>query len=143
MITPAIEIAKQRKILYRKYVKGTWAKWNKSRIDYVLSKVYKKQLNANNPCEKKVKKKLQERGFNPIEQKLIPIESKGGKLQHLYIADFVVGQTIIEVDGKQHLKQKSWDKVRDVYTSQLGYKTIRIPTTDLKNEIIDSYLDQI
>ena len=49
--TVATQIAKQRNILYRKYVNGSYAKYNKERIDFVLKRVYKKQISSYNKCE--------------------------------------------------------------------------------------------
>lgn len=141
MKNTGIEIAKQRKKLYRKFVKGKYEEWNKSRIDYVLDNVYKKQLKIYNSNEEKVKARLQAKGLEPEQQKIIPIASKGGKLQHLYIADMVVGNTIIEVDGPQH--KKKYDDYRDKLTAEEGYSTIRIPTSDLTEETIDEYLQDL
>lgn len=136
-----VEVAKQRRRLYRKFATGKYADFNKSRIDYVFDNVYKKQLKIYNSNEEKVKARLEEMGIEPEVQKIIPIQSKGGKLEHLYIADMVVGDTIIEVDGSQH--RKKYDDKRDKQTSDLGYNTIRIPTSDLSAETIDSYLEEL
>lgn len=135
--------ARQKKILYRKYVKGKYATFNKQRIDYVIKNVYKKQLQVFNSNEQKVINRLQDRGLEPQTQKIIPIIQAGGKINHLYIADIVVGNTIIEVDGPQHNKNKKWDDTRDKYTLQEGYNTIRIPTSDLSEETIDNYLNEL
>lgn len=136
------EVAKQRRRLYKKYaVDGKYAEFNKSRIDFVLDKVYRRQLKIYNSNEEKVKARLEAKGLEPEVQKIIPIASKGGKLQHLYIADMVVGNTIIEVDGPQH--RKKYDDRRDKQTGDLGYSTIRIPTSDLSDETIDNYLAEL
>lgn len=139
--TVATQIAKQRSILYRKYVNGSYAKYNKERIDFVLKRVYKKQISSYNKCEEKVFVRLIKKGLTPQSQKIIPIIKDGGKIDHLYIADFVVGNTIIEVDGPQH--KESYDNKRDKLTSDLGYNTIRIPTSDLSDETIDSYINEL
>lgn len=47
-----------------------------------------------------------------------------------YIADFLVGNFDIEVDGLQHRlckKNRNHDKKRDKYFESLGYTVIRIP----------------
>ena len=139
--TVATQISKQRSILYRKYVNGSYAKYNKERIDFVLKRVYKKQISSYNKCEEKVFTRLIKKGLTPQSQKIIPIIKDGGKIDHLYIADFVVGNTIIEVDGPQH--KESYDNKRDKLTSDLGYNTIRIPTSDLSDETIDSYINEL
>ena len=36
-----------------------------------------------------------------------------------------------------------YDKERDRQTASLGYKTIRIPTSDLSEETIDRYLNEL
>lgn len=87
-----------------------------------------------------MKKRLLAHGLTPEQQYIIPIQKHGGKLDHIYIADMVVGTTIIEVDGPQHEKNKKWDEERDRLTAGMGFSTIRIPTSDLSPETIDSYL---
>lgn len=132
----------ERKKLYNKYVTNSaYYRHNKQRIDYVLNKVYNRQLKHFNWNEERVLTRLRAKGIEPKQQVLIPIVQQGGKIQHLYIADLVVGNTIIEVDGPQHDPIK--DKERDRLTATLGYDTIRIPTTDLSDETIDNYLIQL
>lgn len=134
----------KRRELYRKYVLNSpFAKQNKRHIDYVLDKVYRKQLKIYNTNEQKVIDRLTAHSIPLESQKLIPILSDGGKLEHLYIADIVVGNTIIEVDGPQHQKTIEYDNNRDKLTSELGYTTIRIPTSDLSIDTIDNYLQQL
>ena len=133
-----------RRKLYQDYVLNSPYKvYNKKHIDFVLNKVYQRQLKIYNKNEQKVINRLIEHGLEPKTQELIPVLSKGGKLDHLYIADMVVGSTIIEVDGPQHEKQKEWDEERDSLTSSLGYTTIRIPTNDLSPDTIDNYLQSL
>lgn len=146
MKTPSIcaRVNIKRRELYRKYVLNSpFAKQNKYRIDYVLDKVYRKQLKIYNTNEQKVIDRLTTHDIPLESQKLIPILSEGGKLEHLYIADIVVGNTIIEVDGPQHQKTIEYDNNRDKLTSELGYTTIRIPTSDLSTDTIDNYLQQL
>lgn len=135
------KIEYERRKLYKDYVyKSPYSKYNKQRIDYILENVYKRQLKIFNKNEQKVIDRLKLHGIAPTQQKLIPIAQSGGKLEHLYIADMIIGSTIIEVDGPQHEKSKEWDEERDKLTSELGYSTIRIPTSDLSSESIDEYL---
>ena len=146
MKTPSIyaRVNIKRQELYKKYVLNSpFAKQNKYRIDYVLDKVYRKQLKIYNSNEQKVIDRLTAHDIPLESQKLIPILSEGGKLEHLYIADIVVGNTIIEVDGPQHQKTIEYDNNRDKLTSELGYTTIRIPTSDLSIDTIDNYIQQL
>ena len=146
MKTPSIyaRVNIKRQELYKKYVLNSpFAKQNKYRIDYVLDKVYRKQLKIYNSNEQKVIDRLTAHDIPLESQKLIPILSEGGKLEHLYIADIVVGNTIIEVDGPQHQKTIEYDNNRDRLTSELGYTTIRIPTSDLSIDTIDNYIQQL
>ena len=133
--------AEQKRKLYKKFVKGPYAKHNMERINYVINKVYKKQIRVYNSNEQKVIARLQAHKIYPKVQQPIPILSSGGKLEHLYLADIVVGKTIIEVDGPQH--KKEYDQKRDELTAAQGYKTIRIPTSDLSTETIDKYLNEL
>ena len=126
--------------LIKKYVTGPHAKHNLDRINYVM-KIYRQQTRRVNINEEKVIKRLFDHGIKCEVQQPIPILSDGGKLEHLYLADIVVGKTIIEVDGPQH--KEEYDQKRDELTATQGYKTIRIPTSDLSAETIDSYLNEL
>lgn len=126
--------------LLKQFVKGPYARHNLDRINYVM-KIYRKQTKKLNTNEEKVINRLKEHNIWCETQQPIPILSSGGKLEHLYLADIVVGKTIIEVDGPQH--KKAYDRERDELTASLGYKTIRIPTSDLSEETIDSYLREL
>lgn len=126
--------------LLQQFVKGPYARHNLDRINYVM-KIYKKQTKKINTNEEKVINQLKEHNIWCETQKPIPILSSGGKLEHLYLADIVVGKTIIEVDGPQH--KKAYDNKRDELTASLGYKTIRIPTSGLSEETIDNYLKEL
>jgi hypothetical protein len=64
-----------------------------------MNKIYKPQIKHYNWNEDKVLKRLFAHNIEPKVQQPIPILSQGGKLEHLYLADIVVGKTIIEVDG--------------------------------------------
>lgn len=126
--------------LLKQFVKGPHAKHNLDRINYVM-KIYRKQTKKINTNEEKVINRLKEHNIWCETQQPIPILSSGGKLEHLYLADIVVGKTIIEVDGPQH--KPKYDQKRDELTAAQGYKTIRIPTSDLSPETIDSYLREL
>ncbi len=46
-----------------------------------------------------------------------------------YECDFIIGKTIIEIDGNVH---KQIDPIRDAYLSQQGYNPIHIKVEDRK-----------
>ena len=62
-----------------------------------------------------------------------------------YIVDFLCtdNKTIIEVDGVGHLEsaQKQYDKKRDKYLTEKGYKIIRIGNNEFSN--MESVLEYI
>ncbi|HNR50681.1 MAG TPA: DUF559 domain-containing protein [Deltaproteobacteria bacterium] len=45
-----------------------------------------------------------------------------------YRVDYLIGSTIIELDGPHHNARKLQDQVRDKYLRKRGYEIIRIPT---------------
>lgn len=78
--------------------------------------------NATNP-ELKLKKLLEDAGVSFEFQKPININ-----FIKFIVVDFVIGNTIIEIDGSQHFsdsKMKS-DKERDKILKQRGYKIVRL-----------------
>lgn len=133
--------SKLKASLYKKFCTGPHAKHNQQRIDFVINKIYKRQIKHFNWNEHQVLKRLYAHNIQPKVQQPIPILSQGGKLEHLYLADIVVGDVIIEVDGPQH--KPEYDQKRDELTAAQGYKTIRIPTSDLSEETIDQYLNDL
>lgn len=63
-----------------------------------------------------------------------------------YIVDFLCtdNNTIIELDGSQHLKQIEHDEIRDYYLKSKGYKIIRILNNEINNiEGVLKYLQDI
>lgn len=54
-----------------------------------------------------------------------------------YIVDFICVKKnlIIELDGSQHMEQTNYDRVRDEWLHQQGYKVIRIWNNDVMNRI--------
>lgn len=140
------------KIEHRKYLKAIkeslykklcsddnpYKEENKARIDFVIDKVFNKQILNNNPYELRALDILTGRGFLPDYQAPIPILSEGGKLEHLYLADILINNTIIEIDGKCHNKHS--DSYRDKLTKEAGYITKRYSTSEiykLKEETFD------
>lgn len=132
--------SKLKSRLCQQLVKGPYARHNLDRINYVM-KIYRKQTKKINTNEEKVINRLKEYNIQCETQQPIPILSSGGKIEYLYLADIIVDKTIIEVDGPQH--KLEYDQKRDELTAAQGYKTIRIPTSDLSEETIDSYLKEL
>ncbi len=58
-----------------------------------------------------------------------------------YIVDFYcpAAKLIVEVDGSQHYEEKGMaiDRIRDEYMSRLGFKVLRIPTSDVLENVDD------
>jgi len=103
MLTPNQQVLILKQSLYKQFViNSPFSTYNRKHIDWVLSHVYKKQISNYNPNEEKVISFLSNNNIKCQTQTPIPILSEGGKLQHLYLADITVGNTIIEVDGPQH-----------------------------------------
>ena len=115
---------------------------NIDRIDYVVYNVLSEQIKKENPAEMEALQILSNRGINAKYQEPIPILTEGGKLERLYIADIVVGNTIIEIDGSSHddKERLAKDFYRDELTQKAGYKTKRFSPTEvykLKEESFD------
>ena len=49
-----------------------------------------------------------------------------------YIVDFLVGNTIYEIDGSSHIGKEEYDKIRTKYLSAKGYKVIRVLNKDVE-----------
>jgi len=47
-----------------------------------------------------------------------------------YIVDFLIGNTIVELDGSSHIGREDYDKRRDIYLMKKGYHVIRIPNEE-------------
>ena len=61
-----------------------------------------------------------------------------------YIVDYVCIERkfIVELDGEQHSKQKAYDKKRDAFLQEEGYRVVRILNIDLQ-ENRDGVLDRL
>lgn len=95
-----------------------------------------RELRKNpNPSEKLLWKHLRKRqlqGYKFLRQKLFIHEQRENK-RHFYIADFYCAELklVIEVDGKIHDFQKSYDYQRDLILNGLGLKVLRIKNEEL------------
>ena len=68
-------------------------------------------------------------------QEIIYIKDEFGIISNYYIADFLINNTVIEVDGGYHLKKKQIvkDKIRTNEIEKMGYRVIRITNEDVSN----------
>ena len=55
-----------------------------------------------------------------------------------YIVDFLVGNTIYEIDGDSHIGREEYDAERDKFLTQKGYKVIRILNSEVATYKIKS-----
>ena len=91
--------------------------------------------------EKELWYKLRNRNFEQLKfrrQHPIVYETRGFR-KYFYVADFYCAERkfIIELDGKHHYfgDQKEYDKARDYILNDLGYKILRIPNDEIKNNL--------
>lgn len=49
-----------------------------------------------------------------------------------YIVDFIVGKTIIEIDGSSHDGREEYDARRTKYLSEMGYNVVRVQNRDVE-----------
>lgn len=83
------------------------------------SRAFKMRINPT-PAEKIFAGRLLEAKINFKQQFVI----------EPYIADFVIGKTIIELDGSSHDGREVYDAKRDLYLRERKYKVIRILNKD-------------
>lgn len=132
----------KRKELYNNHCKkdNPYREDNAGLIDYVIYTVLSEQMLNKNGGELEALQILSNRGIDVKYQEPIPIVSQGGKLEHLYIADILYNNVIIEIDGSSHgINRQIRDFYRDEDTKKAGYTTKRFRTSEvykLKNEIL-------
>ena len=83
-------------------------------------------------------KRLRNRGFLGKKfNRQLPLIFKLDQVQRFFIADFCCQEhkLVIEIDGKVHLQQKSYDQYRDMIIRELGYEVIRVSDIDIKENI--------
>jgi very-short-patch-repair endonuclease len=61
-----------------------------------------------------------------------------------WFADFVIGKTVLEIDGRQHDDRKEQDALKDEYLRANGYHVVRIEWRNLKvkskrDEMLNAY----
>lgn len=91
-------------------------------------KNYARKMRENpTKAEDSFSQELDKNGINYRQQVVIDCKVKK------YIADFVVGKTVIEVDGGTHHKPKAvkYDAVRTDRLESLGYSVLRIDNKDV------------
>lgn len=108
---------------------------------YVSSIIQKAELRKIELISKPTKAEIQFKNY--LENKKIPfkfqeiiyIKDEFGIIYNYYIADFVIGNTVIEVDGGYHLKRKQIvkDSLRTKQIEKMGYRVVRIKNEDVNN----------
>ena len=95
---------------------------NKRRLTK-YEKLFKKILNSNN--------------ITHLCQVQFRMKIEGNKTK-IYVVDFLIGNTIIEIDGSthNHKKQIEYDNKRDERFKKYGYNTIRITNDEILNKDI-------
>lgn len=115
--------------------------YNKKKSSFVIYNILSNQILQQNSFELKALQILSNRGIDNVKyQELIPILSEGGKLEHLYVADIVIGNTIIEIDGKSHDSKKQEDEERDRQILGAGYITKRFSTSDIDKLRVETFI---
>ena len=68
-------------------------------------------------------------------QEIIYITDEFGNIKDYYIVDFLIGNTVLEVDGGYHLKKSQIikDSIRTNELEKMGYKVVRIKNEEVNN----------
>lgn len=79
------------------------------------------------------KQYLDEKKIDYKFQEIIYIKDEFGIVSNYYIVDFLINNTVIEVDGGYHLKKKQIvkDKIRSNEIEKMGYRVVRITNEDV------------
>jgi len=67
---------------------------------------------------------------NRLIDKQIPFQTQ--KIIQPYIVDFLIGKTIIELDGSSHDGREEYDEKRTAFLNKLGYDVIRVKNSEAK-----------
>ena len=93
-----------------------------------VAEEYRTKL-VNNPTESelKFKRMLESKNIPYKYQEIIYIKDDFGIIENFYIVDFLVGKTIIEIDGRYHSVQKQMrkDNIRTEKLKSMGYEVKR------------------
>ena len=100
-----------------------------------ITELAREQRNNPTPSEKRLWRNLRKRqfhGFRFLRQKPFVHEQRESK-RYFYIADFYCAELnlVIEVDGKVHDFQKSYDYQRDLVLNGFGLNVLRIKNEEL------------
>lgn len=115
----------------KQYGQGPYAQHNIELIEY-SSKIQIEQMQRDDYYENVVSNWLTRNGVQHERQEMIPVLTEGGQLvQHNYIADIVVGNIVVEIDGSSHKNKRDKDYIRDQNMRKSGYETIRLETDEL------------
>lgn len=109
---------------------GPYATHNVDLLNFSSEKQIE-QIKRNDYYEKIVANWLTENGVDYEWQEQVLVLGQGGKINHAYVADFVVNNIVIEVDGASHYSKRKKDAIRDSDMRKSGFETIRIETDEL------------
>jgi hypothetical protein len=74
---------------------------------------------------------------NRLIDKKIPFQTQ--KIIQPYIVDFLIGKTIIELDGSSHDGREEYDEKRTAFLNKLGYSVIRIKNSEAETYSLKSF----
>ena len=120
-----VETLKKIRALKNKKVRKELSKYQDGKR--VVNNYATKMRENPTKAEDSFSKELDKNGISYRQQVVIDCKVKK------YIADFVVGKTVIEVDGGTHHKPKAvkYDAVRTDRLESLGYSVLRIDNKDV------------
>ena len=117
--------------------------WNQKKIDWTMENVIVPQCRTYNEGENQIRKILKKHGFDFNTQYPIVIADEDKTIRRIFLVDFLIGhKVIVEVDGCYH--DGEFDTERDRLTSNMGFKTLRIPRDDFnynEDEIVSKIND--
>ena len=121
-----VENLKKIRALKNKKVRKELSKFQNKK-SHIVDKYARKMRENPTEAEDSFSKELDKNGISYRQQVVIDCKAKK------YIADFVVGKTVIEVDGGTHHKPKAvkYDAVRTDRLESLGYSVLRIDNKDV------------
>ncbi len=104
---------------------------NKTKEDAELKR--KKLISNATQSELYFKQYLDENKIAYKFQEIIYIKDEFGIVSNYYIVDFLIGNTVIEIDGGYHLKriQIVKDKIRSNELEKMGFRVVRITNEDV------------
>lgn len=101
--------------------------------------------NNQTETEKILWKKIRNRKINNLRfLRQFPIIFNINNKINYFIADFYCHEkkTVLEIDGKIHLKQKDYDEMREETLKEMGFKITRFTNEEILNNL-DKVLEKI